>query len=202
MRIAPAMLAAVIVLSAMPLASPFAMPVAAANGSCTDWSSTTAPPPTIRVYRMRLGRVETVDFKKYVKRVASREWNVEQGALRRAGAVAVKQYAWYHVLHWRGGTFEGQCFDVRDSTADQLYASKPLSGIPRSVKRAVNGTWTWRLFRGDKFIITGYRRGQKEIACAEDAGYRLYARSAKKCANQGWSAERILGTYYTAQLVK
>lgn len=202
MRIAPAMLAAVIALLAVPFASPFAIPVSGANRSCTAWSSTAAPPPQIRVYRVSEGRVETVDFKKYVKRVTSREWNVEQRALRYAGAVAVKQYAWYHVLHWRGGTFGGRCYDVRDSTSDQLYASKPMNQIPRRVKRAVDRTWTWRLFRDGKFIMTGYKRGQKGVACAEDAGFRLRARSAKKCAAQGWSAERILETYYTATLVK
>jgi len=136
-----------------------------------------------------------------VKRVVSREWNVPQHALRKAGAHAVKQYAWFHVLHYRGGSFEGECFDVRDTTADQLYANKPLRQIPRRVKRAVNKTWNWTLVRGDKFPMTGYRRGA-DVACAEDAGYRLYVRSGRKCANKGWSAEKILTVYYTAKLVK
>jgi len=201
-RIAPAMLAAALALTALPLASPTAVPVAAADGSCTDWSSTTEPPPEIRVYRVNQGFVETVPFKTYVKRVASREWDVKQGALRKAGAHAVKQYAWYHVLNWRGGMYEGECFDVRDSTADQLYSAKPLRQIPRRIKRAVNRTWSWRLFRGDKFIMTGYQLGKKGMECAEDAGYRLRVRSARKCANQGWSAGKILEVYYTAELFK
>jgi peptidoglycan hydrolase-like amidase len=202
--IAPAMLAMVAAVIAVPLASLTAVPapaVDAARGSCTHWRSTTVPPPVIRVYRVSEGFVETVDFKDYVKRVVSREWNVKQKALRLAGAHAVKQYAWYHVLHWRGGKFEGQCFDVRDTTADQLYANKPLHQIPRRVKRAVNKTWTWTLMRGDKFPATGYRRG-KRVACAADAGYRLHIRSARKCANKGWSARHILEVYYSAVLVK
>ena len=202
MRIAPAMLAAAIALTAVPFASLPATPVSAASGSCTEWSSTTEPPPEIRVYRVSQGVVETVKFKAYVKRVASREWNVKQRALRHAGAHAVKQYAWYHVLRWRGGTLDGECYDVRDSTADQLYSSKPLSQIPRRVKRAVNRTWSWRLYRDGKFIMTGYRRGKKGVPCAGDAGYRLYVRSARKCAKQGWSASKILQVYYTAELVK
>ena len=204
-RIAPAMLVifasvfAFASLVASPIAVP-ASPVVAAKGDhCTDWTSKTEPPPTIQVYRVSEGFVESVDFKDYVIRVVSREWNVDQRALRRAGAVAVKQYAWYHVLHYRGGKFDGQCFDVKDSTADQLYAAKPLAQIPRRVKRAVNFTWSWRLYRDGKFIMTGYRRGA-DVGCAENGGYRLYVRSARKCAKHGWNAARILSVYYTANL--
>ncbi len=128
-RIAPAMLAIASVFVAV-LAAPItgtAQSVAAADGHCTDWKSTTNPPPSIAVYRVSEGRVERVDFKTYVIRVSSREWNIDAAALRRAGVVAVKQYAWYHVLHYRGGKFNGKCFDVKDTTADQLYASKSLS---------------------------------------------------------------------------
>src|SRR4051812_36796032 len=98
-RVAPAALAIFASLIAYPFAMP-AEPVAAraAPEQCTKWSSLTEPPPTIRVYRVNEGFVEQVDFKDYVIRVVSREWNVDQGALRKAGAVAVKQYAWYHVL--------------------------------------------------------------------------------------------------------
>ena len=201
MRIAPAMLALVASVLLLPVAvvQPALVQSVAAKESCTDWDSRTEPPPTIKVYRVTEGFVEKVDFKHYVMNVVSREWNVKQRELRKAGALAVKQYAWYHVLHYRGGTYEGQCFDVRDTTADQLFANKPAEQIPARVKRAVNATWTWRLYRGDKFPMTGYRRG-KDLACAEDAGYRLYVRSARKCAKQGWSAERILEKYYTATL--
>src|SRR5450759_2058142 len=96
-RIAPAMLAVLASVIAMPFALP-ASPVlaSAAPKHCTSWSSTSQPPTTIRVYRVSEGKVETVGFKDYVMRVVSREWNVKQGALRQAGAVAVKQYAWYH----------------------------------------------------------------------------------------------------------
>ena len=35
--------------------------------------------------------------------------------------------------------------------------------------------------------MTGYRRGA-DVACGENAGYHLYVKSARKCANSGWSA--------------
>ncbi len=201
MRIAPAMLA----LSASVLIAGFAAPVqpaaAQARAQCTNWTSTTQPPESVAVYRVSEGFVERVAFKDYVVRVVSREWNVAQVELRKAGAHAVKQYAWYHILRWRGGTYNGKCFDVRDSTADQLYSSKPLSQIPSGVKSAVDATWTWRLYRDGKFPMTGYRRGDR-VPCAADAGYKLRARSGKRCAEKGWSAERILQVYYSATLAK
>src|SRR5687768_3102150 len=179
-----------------------ASPVAAAGGErCTDWTSKTQPPETIWVYRVTEGFVEKVDFKAYVIRVVSREWNVKQTALRNAGAQAAKQYAWYHVLHYRGGKYGGQCFDVRDSTSDQLYAAKPLEQIPERVKTSVDNIWSWRLLRDGKFIMTGYRRG-KDVACAEDAGWKLFAMSGGDCARKGWTAARLLEVYYTAQLTK
>ena len=94
---------------------------------------------------MSEGKVDTVDFKDYVLRVDSREWNVKQGALRKAGAVAVKQYAWYYVLHYRGGKYNGTCYDVKDTTADQLYAEKSVSGLPRRSRRPSTTTWSWSL---------------------------------------------------------
>ncbi|MEO6350937.1 MAG: SpoIID/LytB domain-containing protein [Candidatus Limnocylindrales bacterium] len=210
MRIAPAMLAAfasVFALVAVPVVGPvvgvdsFAVADARHRGHCTEWSSNKQPPPTIRVYRVSEGMVDEVDFKVYVTRVVSREWNVKQRELRKAGAVAVKQYAWFHVLHYRGGSYDGKCYDVKDSTADQLYASKPISQIPRGVKKAVQNTWSWRLRRPDgTFPMTGYRGGEN-VGCAENVnGYKLYVRSAKKCAAEGWSAEKILTVYYESEL--
>ena len=96
-------------------------PTAAA--SCTSWTSQVDPPPTIRVYRHLTGVVDTVDLKAYTKNVLSREWiSSWTTASIRSGAVAVKSYAWYMVLHWRGGVnATGECFDLRDDTYDQVY---------------------------------------------------------------------------------
>jgi peptidoglycan hydrolase-like amidase len=173
----------------------------AAPNHCTSWSSTTVPPDSIKVYRVSEGKIETVAFKDYVMRVVSREWNVNQTQLRLAGAVAVKQYGWYNVLHYRGGMYNGNCYDVKDTTADQLYASKAISSLPSQVKTAVNNTWNWSLHRNGIFPMTGYRRGT-DVGCAANAGYRLFVVSARKCAERGWSAQRILQVYYTANLVQ
>src|SRR3954447_7785043 len=199
-RVAPAIAAILASFIALPISMPAVALANAGPAHCTAWTSTSQPPTTIRVYRVSEGKVDQVQFKDYVMRVVSREWNVKQSALRKAGAVAVKQYAWYYVLHYRGGMFNGHCFDVKDTTGDQLYAEKAISGLPRSVKTAVNDTWTWSVHRDGKLPMTGYRRGS-DVPCASDAGYRLYIRSARKCAARGWSAQQILERYYTATVV-
>src|SRR5664280_1594703 len=91
--------------------------------ACTGWSSTTTPPPTIRILRTGTGVVETVDFKTYVKVVMPAEWaSTWSQEVLRAGAVAIKQYAWYYTMHYRGGTGTGGCYDVRDDSNDQIYS--------------------------------------------------------------------------------
>ena len=41
-------------------------------------------------------------------------------SLVEAGAVAVKQYAWYHAVY-SSRAADGRCYDVRDGITDQLY---------------------------------------------------------------------------------
>src|SRR3954471_18074718 len=185
-RVAPAIAAILASFIALPVAMPAVALANAGPAQCTKWTSTDEPPPTIQVYRVSEGKVDTVDFKNYVMRVVSREWNVKNASLRKSGAVAVKQYAWYYVLHYRGGKFNGDCFDVKDTTADQLYAEKAVVGLPTDVKSAVNDTWAWSVRRDGKFPLTGYRRGA-DVECGANAGYHLYVKSARKCANAGWS---------------
>src|ERR687892_114654 len=115
---------------------------ALAAGECGTYRSETEPPATIRVFRTATGAVETVDFRAYVKNVLSREWiSSWTTESLRAGALAVKHYAWYQVLHWRGGTnAAGECFDVRDDTADQVY--DPARPNYATAAAAVDATWT------------------------------------------------------------
>lgn len=172
---------------------------ASAGSGCTQWTSTVTPPPSIRVHMVKERKVVVVPFKLYVERVIASEWgHYLPYQLQRAGAVAAKQYAWYHILHYRGGHFNGRCFDVRDTTADQIYRVRPLA---LSTIMAVESTWTWRVVKSGKpFFMTGYRTG-RAVGCARDVnGWKLHARSARRCANAGWSAKRILEVYYQAHV--
>lgn len=165
--------------------------------ACSAWHSETTPPPTIRVLITRTGRVVTVPFQLYVSRVVSVEFNFVPLALRKAGAVAVKLYAWHRVIRWSGRSHNGHCFHVYDGVRDQLYRVKD----PRpEVWQAVRATWSWRVLRQGHLVFTSYRTGRR-VPCASDVdGHRLYARSAWRCALSGWSASRILATYYEGRV--
>jgi hypothetical protein len=171
---------------------------------CTGWSSTTAPPPTIRVLRSATGVVQTVDFETYVNVVMAAEWppSWSMEALR-AGAVAVKQYAWYYTMHWRGGSGTGGCYDVVDNNSDQVYTPEKYTPAASHIQ-AVESTWSESVLSSGSFILTGYRPGTN-VACGADAhtlgGSYLMQRSALNCALAGQTGEEILQTYYGPGLV-
>ena len=178
------------------LAIPGAPPHAIA-ASCTGWTSESQPPPTIRVLRTASGQVETVDFKAYVKNVLSREWISSWTTESiRAGALAVKNYAWYQVLHYRGYVNSGgQCFDVFDSTRDQHYdPSRPTYG---SMASAVDATWTTLALQSGHIFATYYNAGAAGEACGANVnGWRMYQWGSQACGLIGKSAAQIMAVYY------
>ena len=155
------------------------------------------PPPTIRVFRHATGAVETVNFKAYAKNVLSREWIASWTTESlRSGALAVKHYAWYQVLHWRGGTNEdGECFDVRDDTQDQVYdPSKPTY---TTAAAAVNATWATRVLKNGAIFPTYYNAGVAGEACGANAnGWKMYQWGTQACGLAGKTAAQIMLTYY------
>ena len=169
---------------------------ASASPSCPGWNSTTRPPDYIRVLRRHSGQVDRVPFKKYVITVMGKEWPAYlPQAVIQAGAVAVKQYAWYHALGKGRVSRRGQCYDVTDGTGDQLY--KPgKARIRPDHYTALNTTWGVRLMKQGSLFMTGYRSGNKGV-CGHDAtGWKLYARSATRCAERGDGFLTILRIYY------
>ena len=184
-------------------------PPTVAGGSCTGWASTVVPPPSINVLRTALGRVETVPIRRYVEFVLAAEWG--PGTAREAlaaGAVAVKQYAWYHALagHWRGGRYGGTCFDVRDTNVDQVY--RPATKIPTAKQRAaVAESWAVTVRKpsssdpAGRFFMTSYNGGHSLPACgAGVTGWKLWQHGAATCAAEGYTYEAILRIYYGPRL--
>ncbi len=172
-----------------------ARPVAAAV--CGTYTSEATPPPTIRVFRTGSGAVETVDFRAYVKNVLSREWiSSWTTESLRSGAVAVKSYAWYQVLHWRGYVNEaGECFDVFDSTRDQHY--DPSRPTYASMAAAVDATWTTRALKGGRIFPTYYNAGVPSDPCGANVnGWQMFQWGTQACGLAGLSAAQILTTYY------
>jgi hypothetical protein len=167
-----------------------------ARSTCTGWTSTFVPPTTIRVYRSALGRTVSVPFRSYVESVMASEWGPSNPpAALEAGALAVKQYGWYYARVWRGGTDPaGGCYDVRDSSIDQLY--NPSKAPAPAHLAAVAATWPLSLRRSGAFFPTGYWPGSGTCGAAAWNG-RLYQRDAADCARRlGETSEQILRRFY------
>lgn len=193
-RLVGAVAAVAIALGA--LAIPSVGPVQAGS-TCTGWSSSLRPPTSIRVYRTALGRTVTVPFRTYVEKVMAAEWGTSHPAdALRVGAVAVKQYAWYFTIYWRGGRdAAGRCYDVVDTTRDQLY--NPSRTVPASHRAAVAATWNVSLRKGSRFFLTGYRSGTGSCTANID-GWKLYQRDASDCVRRYRdAAERLARRFFS-----
>jgi len=170
-------------------------PVAAS--SCSAWTSETVPPPTIRVFRHAAGTVDTVGFQPYTKNVLSREWIGSWTTESiRSGALLVRNYAWYQVLHWRGGVnATGACFDIRDDTWDQVY--DPSAPTWSTAAAAVDATWNGLVLRDGHIFPTYYNAGDINEACGANAnGWKAYQWGTQACGLAGRSAAQIVLIYY------
>jgi hypothetical protein len=169
----------------------------AAASSCSAWTSESAPPATIRVFRHATGTIDTVSFKPYVKNVLSREWIGSWTAQSlQSGALIVRNYAWYQVLHWRGGVDDGgACFDLRDDTWDQVY--DPSQPTWSTAAAAVDATWGARVYRDGHVFPTYYNAGAVNEACGANAnGWKAYQWGTQACGLSRMSAGQIVLKYY------
>ncbi|HET6313434.1 MAG TPA: SpoIID/LytB domain-containing protein, partial [Chloroflexia bacterium] len=114
-----------------------------------------APPATIRVYRTATGVVEVVPFRDYVKHVLPSEWipTWPSEALK-AGAMAVKSYAWYWVS--RGGKQVSLGADVKDNVDDQVYDPNVSYA---STDAAVDATFNYAMTRNGALFQAQYCAG-------------------------------------------
>lgn len=189
---AVAVLAIVLGSAAFPSAAPVK-----AGSTCTGWTSTLVPPTSIRVYRTATKRTETVPFRTYVDKVMAAEWGSRApGAALRAGAIAAKQFGWYYAIVWRGGKdAAGRCYDVRDSSIDQVY--DPGRTVATSIRAAVTATWRISLRKSDRLFLTGYRPGTGSCTANID-GWKLYQRDAVDCVNRyGDATERLARRFFS-----
>ena len=168
--------------------------LAAGPTGCSTDGTNSKPPSTILVYRVSLGRVDRVDFKTYVKNVLPNEWvSSWPAASLRAGAMAVRSYAWYWALHSTRKTSGGQCYDVRDDTADQVY--RPSSALS-STSSAVDNTWSARMTRSGNVLQAHYCSTTTACGAWVDGNW-MSQYGSRDLANAGDSYQTILRHYYS-----
>ncbi|RMI47931.1 hypothetical protein EBO15_00730 [Actinomadura harenae] len=161
------------------------------TGCKTDGSNSRLP-SSILVYRVSQHRVDRVDFKTYVKNVLPNEWvsGWPRESLK-AGAVAVKSYAWWWALH-STRKVNGHCFDVYDSTSSQVY--RPGSATAPT-NAAVDATWGTRMTRGGSVFMAQYCATTS--ACGDwKTGDWMSQNGSRDLANSGWGYAGILQHYY------
>ena len=134
--------------------------------------------------------VETIDFKEYAKHVLPNEWGARwPGESLRAGAMAVKMYAWSYIA--AGGKWPDA--DVYDSTCDQVYIP---SVSYASTDRAVDFTWNWRLTRGEQLLRTYYRAYLSQCEDVGLGGNCMGQIESRDMAYDRYAWDEILFTFY------
>jgi hypothetical protein len=218
--------------------------VTAADGSSkftagfapTKWPDDLHPPTTIRVLRSdgpNKGHVETVNFFWYVGVVMRAEYS--SGATKtplwmRMGSLSVKQYGWYKAMQWGGGrvtftvanpdgstTSKTECYDVKDTTADQLYKPERLDtttgqwvpkNVPNSaINTAMRETWHMSLRKWQtqnnrtKMFLTGYRSGYQNPCGTDSTGYKIFQKSLYDCTVKNLTTYETIRRYYEPSFV-
>src|SRR4051794_19657397 len=166
-----------------------------ANGQLLGPNAPTAPPGTIRVYRTAQNTVEVVPFRDYVKHVLPNEWIPTWASESlKAGAMAVKSYAWYWVS--RGGKQVALGADVKDNVEDQVYDPNVSYA---STDAAVDATFDYVMsINGALFAAqycAGSYSGEATGACPWNSLYMTQWGSAYY-ADRGKTWSWILGFYY------
>jgi hypothetical protein len=133
--------------------------------------------------------IHFVDFKQYAKNVLPNEWALWSDDSLRAGAMAVKMYAWY----WIALDGKWDDADVWDSTCDQVYNPNVEYA---STNAAVEFTWNWVLSRNDKLIHTSYRRDYDLCLDAHLEGNCMGQIESEDLAQEGYTWDEILFFFY------
>ncbi len=213
-------------------ADPIDQPAGADDSICspgakpTHWTDEFHPPQTIRVRRTKgpayvapNNVVQTWNFRQYVATVLRAEYsgavftsNEQRDAWYAIGAIAVKQYAWYYAMHWRGGKLQTatgyDCYDVADSTADQIFNPEKINIIRPDQEAVIDATWHMSLRKymvkkkRNMMFLTGYRSGLKVPCASDDDGFRIKQKSMKDCITKGLTVEEVQREYYGRNVVE
>ncbi len=134
--------------------------------------------------------VEAVDFREYAKHVLPNEWGARWPyESLRAGAMAVKMYAWSYIA--AGGKWPDA--DVYDSTCDQVYIP---SISYASMDKAVDFTWNWRLTRAEQLLRTYYRAYSSQCGDVGLGGNCMGQVESRDMAYDRYTWDEILFEFY------
>ena len=166
-------------------------------------SATLTPPATIRVARRFPANdptgvivgVDTVDFRTYCVRVLSHEWappSAFSDEALRAGALAVKDYAWYWATHpTKLPDVAAWGADVDDTTNYQEYMDWDYG---QRYWDAVNSTWGTTMTRDGQIFQASYYAGVYSGAPAD--GSHMTQWGSQYWAAQGRDHQWIVDYYY------
>ncbi len=134
---------------------------------------------------------QRMPFVDYLRNVLPNEWVASwPDASLDAGAIAVKQFAWYTVSIQRKWRSKGYPFDVVDNTCDQYYQDG--SANPRT-DAALQRTWGTLLLRDRALLPLSYR--DTDATCTGIPDCMGQVESAM-LAGAGHSSNAILGQYF------
>ncbi|GAB3585643.1 SpoIID/LytB domain-containing protein [Calidifontibacter terrae] len=174
---------------------------AAATTGCDGFSSNTTAPSTIRVLRTSTGTVQTVSFRSYVADVLAKEWYPSwNSASLRAGAMAIKTYAWYFANHSGANRHNGVCYDVDDSPAHyQIYVPGSATA---STTAAVSATWSTRMTKSNTIFAAYYCSTANPCPTPGYLGGSMSQWGSKSLGDKGYTWQNIVKYYYgsTVQL--
>jgi hypothetical protein len=161
------------------------------------------PPATIKVARRFPANdpngvivgVDTVDFRTYCVRVLSHEWappTAFSDAALRAGALAVKDYAWYWATHaTKLPDVAAWGANVDDTTNYQVYMDWDYGA---RYWDAVDRTWGTVMVRDGQVFQASYYAGQYSPAATD--GSHMTQWGSQYWAAQGMDERWILDFYY------
>ncbi len=175
----------------------------------TDAATSLTPPATIKVARRFpandpngvIVAVDTVDFRTYCVRVLSHEWappSAFSDEALRAGALAVKAYAWYWATRpTKLADVAAWGANVDDTTNYQEYMDWDYG---QRYQDAVNATWGEALTRDGQVFQASYYAGAYSGAPTD--GSHMTQWGSQYWAAQGKAYQWILDYYYPgSQLV-
>ena len=144
-----------------------------------------------------------INFTTYLKRVIPNEWIVSYyssyPAYLRAGAMASKMYAWYHVVHpkWNYSPYYA---DLKDNSSDQNYLATSYSALSSTYQSYVNSTLstigTTAMTKSSASSNSSLFESQYHATSGSKGSGMLNASKAYSLAKSGYTYKEILQYFY------